>query len=376
MIRTFELIFICQGIILILASCKYNAAESDLKLPQKAPEVEELPVPEKNIDKRMAQLKKLHQIRTGKYIIGPGDKFNFSVYGEEDLRTFGLLCKPDGTITVKLVGEVKASGKTVSDVSKEIENRMTRYIKSPKISLEAYDIKSGRFTIVGKINQPGVYQVQDKTNLSDSIAIAGGLSTGWFQNNTVELADLENSFILRDNEILPVDFVKAIKEGNALNNIPLTDGDYIFINSSMNREIFVLGQVNKPGYIGFQENMTLVQALSYAGDIIEETSSSVAVIVRGSVVNPKIFNVNVHDILRGETRDFPLQANDIVYMPKGDISKWNQIVGKIMPTLQLIQTSLDIKENTLPIKGELLPGRHPSKEWLIYDRDSPYSGSQ
>ena len=56
-------------------------------------------------------------------------------------------------------------------------------------------------------------------------------------------------------------------------------------------------------------------------------------IVRGSLVSPKVYKVNIDNILEGEGFDFALRPNDVIYVPKGGLSKWNDIVRKIVPTV-------------------------------------------
>ena len=82
--------------------------------------------------------------------------------------------------------------------------------------------------------------------------------------------------------------------------------------------------------------MTLTQGLAYVGGILSDTHSSYIKVIRGSTANTVVYTVNIDDILNGRMRDFALEANDVVFVPQDDVTKWNSIVRKLLPTLQFV----------------------------------------
>ena len=132
-----------------------------------------------------------------------------------------------------------------------------------------------------------------------------------------------------------MNFIEAVRKGNHLHNIPLKDGDYIYIPSTMNKEVFVMGEVKLPGYVAYNEGLTIIHALSYARGRMDSASANV-VVVRGNLNTPKVYKVNVKKILKGEARDFRLRPNDIVFCPKDGFSEYNKVVKKLIPTFELI----------------------------------------
>lgn len=298
---------------------------------------EELKIPgmEKRRKEVEKELRALHNLPEKPYIIASGDKFDFKVYDNADLAATGLQVTPDGNIAVGLLGVVKVGGLTLVEATRLIEKKLERYIKNPKVILIPTSISSSTFTIVGKVGVPDVYPIRNNFRLTDAVAVAQGFTVGEFKGDTVEMADLSHAFIVRDNKVLPVDFEEAIRKGNALHNIPLVNGDYIYIPSSNNKEVYVLGEVDDPTNVGFKEGMTLMQAVTYAGGK-KETAAFDALVVRGNIHHPKVFRVYMEDILRGEIPDFRLKPNDIVYLPKGTFSDYNVIIEKMMPTAELV----------------------------------------
>ena len=84
------------------------------------------------------------------------------------------------------------------------------------------------------MSAPGKYPiVPGHTRLTDALAMAKGLLRGMMSGTTIDLAELTGAFIMRDGRKLPVDFTAALLQGDSLNNIPLKNGDYIYIPTSI-----------------------------------------------------------------------------------------------------------------------------------------------
>mgnify|MGYP001022543958 CR=1 FL=1 len=287
-------------------------------------------------DELEAELRRLHEVDQAPYRIMAGDQFNFSVYEQPELEALRLVVTPDGYVALPLIGPVKIGGMSLVDATTLLVERFSKYIRSPLVSLIPYWINGYNFTIAGRVNQPGCYTISvGQTRLIEAVALAKGLEQGLFQGDSVEMADLDNAYVSRNGKLLPVSFRKAIVEGDPLHNIPLRNGDYIYIPSVMNSTVALLGEVNRQTYVGFKEGMTLTGALTF-GAGLRETHSANANIIRGGLKNPVIYIVDIKKILEGKAMDFPLQPNDIVYIPPDGISEWNIIVRKIMPSLQSI----------------------------------------
>ena len=295
-----------------------------------------VPRDEGDSDAIQEELKALHVVNPTPYEIHPGDMFSISVYNQPDLTT-DILIAPDGTTSLPLVGILKLAGMNLEDATKLTEKKLSTYLKSPIVTLAPRTVSGYYFTIAGRVVRPGNYTVSiGQTKLLDAIALSGGFQTGTFHNDTVELADLDNAFIKRDGKKLPVDFKKLVYEGDDLHNIPILNGDYIYIPSTMNGYIIFLGEVGDNTYVGFTEGMTLLQGLSYVKGLKSDTYSEYVRVIRGGTDNTLVYTVNIDKILNGKMKDFKLQANDIIYVPMDDISKWNRIVRKLLPTLQVV----------------------------------------
>lgn len=268
------------------------------------------------------------------YRMNSGDQIEIRVYGHDDL---GMVTRlgPDGTIGMAFVGQVKLSDLTLAEGADAIREGLSEYVKNPVVSITIREVASETATISGACMKPGVYQISNSTRLADLYAQAGASGVRLFNGIDVDVADLEHSQFIRGNEILPVDFLKAINEGDPLHNIRIHKGDYIHIAQRLEASVTVCGDVNNPHKRLYEAGMGLIETLAAAGWMRNSHWKHV-IIIRNGLSDPKMYKVDVDGILAGKCRNVPLHPNDIVFVPKDDMSEFNVFVQKILPTAQLV----------------------------------------
>jgi polysaccharide export outer membrane protein len=112
--------------------------------------------------------------RSGAYTLGPGDKLQISVYGEEEL-TGEQQVGPDGTVAMPLIGRVAASGRTVSAVSDEIRTKLAEgFVHNPSVTVTITAYRP--FYILGEVNTPGQYEYAQGMTVLSAVARAGGFT--------------------------------------------------------------------------------------------------------------------------------------------------------------------------------------------------------
>lgn len=294
------------------------------------------PEPPVNHAREYAELEKLQRVRPQEYRIAPGDIFAVIVDGQEKLSRPQVTVLPDGTISIAPIGSVKLAGLTLPEAGKLLNNKYAEFLRNSNVVLEPVTLKNYTFTIGGTVTSPGIYPfVFGSFRLTDAIAMAKGLLSVGNTGEKLVLADLENAYIARDGRILPVDFTKALVDGDPLYNIPIMSGDYIYIPSLETGKITILGEVTKQCCIPFQPDLTLLQAIGLSGGL-KETNSRDIKIIRGGLKSPVVYNVNIKDMQLGRVRDFALKPKDIVFVPRDAISEWNVIMRMILPTVQVL----------------------------------------
>jgi polysaccharide export outer membrane protein len=105
--------------------------------------------------------------------LGPDDVIDVTVYQDKELdRTVPV--RPDGKISLPLIGEMTASGKTVIDLQKEISQKLKAFVADPTVTVVVKEVNSPKVSILGEVKTPGRYKIGDRTTLLDALAMAGG----------------------------------------------------------------------------------------------------------------------------------------------------------------------------------------------------------
>jgi protein involved in polysaccharide export with SLBB domain len=151
--------------------------------------------------------------------------------------------------------------------------------------------------------------------LLEALTMAGGTANAPSALSTVNLADLRHSFVMRRGQMLPVNFVTLLQEGDMSQNIYLQPDDFVFIPSSLSQEVYVLGSVNSPRTVPFSDPMTLISAIAGAGGPAFNAYLSHVAIVRGSLSQPELIEIDYNAVLRGKAPNVTLEPGDIVYVP-------------------------------------------------------------
>ena len=107
--------------------------------------------------------------------LGPDDVIEVFIYQDKSLdRTVPV--RPDGKISLPLIGEMPASGKTARDLQKEIALRLKQFVADPTVTVVVKEVNSPKVSVLGEVKNPGMYKIKDRATLLDAIALAGGLT--------------------------------------------------------------------------------------------------------------------------------------------------------------------------------------------------------
>jgi polysaccharide export outer membrane protein len=111
------------------------------------------------------------------YRIGPLDKLNIVVFQVKELTVEGLQVDASGQILLPLIGPVVAKGKTTTELSKEIADKLAEhYLQSPQVSVTVAETASQKITVEGAVNDAGVFELKGRTSLLEAVARAKGVS--------------------------------------------------------------------------------------------------------------------------------------------------------------------------------------------------------
>jgi len=249
------------------------------------------------------------------YILGPGDVLEIEIaeIGGTLSRTFVM---PDGMVYYNLAGGVRAEGLTQADFTKKLTEALKRDYTNPLVNISLVEVRSRRYWILGRVFDPGIFPLRQPTTLLDAVANSGGLFTSRFSGTTQELADLSNSVVIRNNDILPVNFDKLIRAGDTSQNIYLRHNDLIYLPSATSSSVLLLGAVAAPQAIPYTSSTTLIDCIAQGKGPGRDAYLKEVIIVRGTLDKPTAATVNLMAILTGKETNVRLQPGDIVWIPR------------------------------------------------------------
>ncbi len=113
-------------------------------------------------------------IMDSRYRIGADDVLTINVWHEPEVSR-NVPVRPDGKISLPLVGDVQAAGLTPTELQNELEASFTKYLTDPDVSVIVAEIRSQRVNVLGQVQRPGTYALIPPMSVIDAIATAGGL---------------------------------------------------------------------------------------------------------------------------------------------------------------------------------------------------------
>jgi polysaccharide biosynthesis/export protein len=157
------------------------------------------------------------------FIIGPADMLEIVVMKEPDLSKT-IPVRPDGKILLPLVNEVQAAGKTPVQLQADLEKAFSKFYEQVTVSVLVREINSYKFSITGKVKNPGTYKMSADTTMLEAISMAGGFMEFASTNNIkVFRRGLENSPPIR------IKYSKIISGKDPSQNIIIKPGDTIVV---------------------------------------------------------------------------------------------------------------------------------------------------
>lgn len=235
------------------------------------------------------------------YLIGPGDVIRVSVFQNPDLSLEARV-NENGTIRFPLIGSVRIGGMSVSNAEKAIADglRAGDFVKQPQVTVLLAQIRANLVSVLGQVGKPGRYPLEvGGTKLMEVLAQAGGVSpTG---SDTLILSGQRDGKPFRKEIDMPA-VLGPTQDTTA--DIELQNGDVIFVDRAP--QIYIYGQIQKPGVMRLERNMTVMQAMAAGGGLTQRgTEKGLRVNRRKADGKIEVFEPGMNDVLR---------PDDIVYV--------------------------------------------------------------
>ncbi|MCP3726227.1 polysaccharide biosynthesis/export family protein [Paraburkholderia sp. CNPSo 3272] len=284
------------------------------------------------------------------YQIGPGDILTIVVWDHPELNlpagggggdgasssvSAGYTVDTNGFIQYAYIGPLKVAGLSEMGVRDILAEKLAKYVRQPQITVRIQTYRSKRVYLDGEVKTPGVQVLNDRPmTLPEAINRAGGFTAN---------ADRSHVALTRGDSTVDIDMPAMIRKGFNPDRIILDDGDLVRVFAQTDSKVFVVGEVEHPGGVMFNNgHMTLNEALGNAGGISQSSGDASQVyVVRGrDTSQPVVFHLDASSAAAMATADsFDLKPNDVVFVDTSTLVKWSRVISLILPTTQAAAAS-------------------------------------
>lgn len=291
----------------------------------------------------------LTSYRPDTYRLQPGDTLIVTVWDHPELTApagsqqqtvaNGRFVQPDGTFYFPYAGKVQAAGKSIEQVRSLLASRLARYLKDPQVDVNVIGA-GGRVSLEGAFTNTAPLDITPvPLTLGQAVGRAG---------INADLADLSGLVLTRDGRSYPIDLDALNRKGGVVPEIYLKPGDRIYLPFNDRKEVYVVGEVNKPTAINFKTtDITLTQALGRAGGLDPTTSKGSAVyVIRGAEgANMKqtpatVYHLNAKSPVSFALADhFMLRPGDVVFVGPAGVTRWNRFLSQVLPLTGLLRNA-------------------------------------
>jgi polysaccharide export outer membrane protein len=299
------------------------------------------------------------------YEVGPGDLLEIQVIGQDDLRET-LRVSNAGEVSYPRLGLIPVADLTVFDIEAAVAQRLREkgLFTNPEVLVSVREYQAKPIYVSGAVVNPGEFIMSHELTVSDAILLAGGLQTSagdeallhrrvspdgeaWAPASVAANPDLPRAGI----EILKVD-LRPLKQGRFHEaSQPLRRGDVLVVPLMPMNPFFVVGEVVEPRNYTYAPGRTIMasQAISWAKGPLPTAKLSDGMLVRyDEAGNRQELKVNYGAILKGEQADFPIQPNDIIFIPGSKVKTITHGMLIMTDTMMMQQSFRVGRRLTLP----------------------------
>jgi len=234
------------------------------------------------------------------YRLGPGDVVRITVYNNPDLTTEAQI-NQQGRITFPLIGNVRIGGIEKGQAEQIIARRLGEggFVLKPQVNVLVLGFKSQQISVLGQVNRPGKYPIEQASTLADLLAIAGGVAQTGSDTIVLITKGADGKAAKRD-----VDINQALRNGEMDENVPVTNGDIIYVPRAP--LFYIYGEVQRPGAFRLERNMSVMQGLATGGGVtLRGTARGLRIHRRSADGTLKVFEPGLDDLL---------VSDDVIYV--------------------------------------------------------------
>jgi polysaccharide export outer membrane protein len=232
-------------------------------------------------------------------LLGPGDVVRLSVYGSPDLALETRVSET-GMITYPLIGQVSVGGLSPAAAEKKIGGLLESggFLKKAQVNMIVTTLQSQQVSVLGQVNRPGRYPLEGRRSVLELLAQAGGIAPEG--GDTLSLIRKREGKTTRE----VVDIIEMVRSGNLNRDMDVASNDVIYVERAP--RFYIYGEVQRPGPVRLERNMTVLQALSAGGGLtLRGTERGIRIKRRNAAGALQVIDAEPGDLL---------QIDDVVYV--------------------------------------------------------------
>ena len=232
-------------------------------------------------------------------VLGGGDVVKISVFGNPDLGVETRVSE-SGFVTMPLVGQVAVAGLSTAMAEAKIASMLERggFVKKPQVNLLITVLTSQQVSVLGHVNRAGRYALDGRRSVLDLLALAGGIAPEG--GDIVTLIRNRGGKVTKDQ----IDTADLMRNAEAADSFDVRGGDIVFVERAP--RFYIYGEVQRPGALRLERQMTVLQALSAGGGLtLRGTERGLRVKRRDQGGKLQTIDVRGDDLL---------QPDDVVYV--------------------------------------------------------------
>jgi polysaccharide biosynthesis/export protein len=162
------------------------------------------------------------------FLLGPEDLVEVNVWRNQDLSRTAVV-RPDGMISLPLIGDVQASGFTAAQVGEKISKRLAEFKENPSVSVSVKEINSYVIYVVGEVVRPGKFPLKSYATVLQGVSLAGGFTQYASKNKMAVMRSLLNGEGVERQVRIPVRYDDLIMGKGEVGNFRLLSGDTVVV---------------------------------------------------------------------------------------------------------------------------------------------------
>lgn len=163
------------------------------------------------------------------FLLGPEDVLDIVIWKNDDLSQKAVVVRPDGKISMPLIGEVTAGGLTANQLASHIASRLKDFKDHPTVTVSVKEVNSYYVYVLGEVGKPGKYQLKSHATVLQAVAVANGFTVYAAKNRMQVIRNVQNEDGKAREIRIPARYDDLISGRGEIGNFVLKTGDVVVV---------------------------------------------------------------------------------------------------------------------------------------------------